>query len=136
MSKFNKSKFKKLYLPGLLSTCLAATTAYAGVSAEEAATLGGDKLTPAGAERAANADGSIPEWTGGMTKPPAGYKEGQRMIDPFADEKPLFTITAQNSRSIRTFSRSARLPPSSAIPTPSIPGLPQPPHCRLSRQPV
>jgi hypothetical protein len=103
MSTFNKSNFKRLYLPGLLSTCLAATTAYAGVSAEEAATLGGDKLTPMGAERAANADGSIPEWTGGMTKPPAGYQEGQRMIDPFADEKPLFTITAKNYQEYQDF---------------------------------
>ena len=89
-------KFSKLYLPGILSTCLAASSGYAAVSAEEAAKLGGPELTPMGAERAANADGSIPEWTGGMMDPPAGYVEGKRMIDPFADEKPLFVITAQN----------------------------------------
>ena len=86
----------KLLLPAMISTCLAVSAAQAAVSAEEAAKLGGPELTPMGAERAGNADGSIPEWTGGMTEPPAGYKAGQRMIDPFADEKPLFTITAQN----------------------------------------
>ncbi len=85
----------KLFLPAVISSCLAATTAYAA-TAEEAAKLGGPELTPIGAERAANADGSIPEWTGGMLKPPAGYKQGERLINPFADEKPLFTITAKN----------------------------------------
>ena len=30
-------------------------------------------LTPFGAERAGNADGTIPAWTGGITSAPAGY---------------------------------------------------------------
>ena len=69
--------------------------ALAAVSPEEAAKLG-NELTPTGAVRAANADGSIPEWTGGMTTPPAGHKAGGSYVDPFADEKPLFTIDASN----------------------------------------
>ena len=69
--------------------------ALAAISAEEAARLGKD-LTPLGGERAGNADGTIPEWTGGITKPPAGYKVGDHHPDPFADDKPLFTITAAN----------------------------------------
>jgi len=72
--------------------------AWAKVSADEAKKLGitGTPLTPVGAERAGNADGSIPEWTGGITKPPAGYKEGDFHPMPFPEDKLLFTITADN----------------------------------------
>ena len=54
-------------------------------------------LTPVGAEKAANADGTIPAWDGGITKPPAGYTPGRHYVDPFAADKPLFTITQQNA---------------------------------------
>jgi hypothetical protein len=54
-------------------------------------------LTPIGAERAGNADGTIPAWEGGLTQPPAGWNPGQGYVDPFADDKPLFTITAANA---------------------------------------
>ena len=69
----------------------------AAVSAEEAARLGKD-LTPVGAERAGNADGSIPEWTGGgVGEIPAGFDSSSGIYpDPFADEKPLYTITHEN----------------------------------------
>ena len=53
-------------------------------------------LTPLGGEKAGNADGTIPAWTGGMTTVPPGYWHGERRGDPFANEKPLFSITAQN----------------------------------------
>jgi Protein of unknown function (DUF1329) len=56
----------------------------------------GKTLTPVGAERAGNKDGTIPEWTGGITSPPAGYKVGMHHPDPFPGDKPVFTITAQN----------------------------------------
>lgn len=56
----------------------------------------GKTLTPMGAIKAANADGSIPEWTGGITKPPAGWTPGTIEIDPYADDKVKFTITAAN----------------------------------------
>ena len=69
-------------------------SAQAKVSSEEAAKLKGE-LTPVGAERAGNADGTIPEWTGGIQNPPA-HKNGDWLADPFAAEKPLFTITAEN----------------------------------------
>ncbi len=69
----------------------------AKISAEQAATLGGDTLTPIGAERAGNKEGTIPAWDGGIKEFPAGYKPGDRLVDPFSDDKPLFTITAENA---------------------------------------
>lgn len=84
-------------------TCAVLTTlalvctqiAWAGVSTEEAAKLKSD-LTPLGAEKAGNKDGSIPAWDGGYTKVPAGYKSGQSRPDPYANDKPLYSITAKN----------------------------------------
>ena len=67
----------------------------ADVSEQEAARLGGE-LTPIGAQRAGNADGTIPVWTGGILEPPAGYEPGDRHPDPYPDDRPLFTITAAN----------------------------------------
>lgn len=64
--------------------------ALAAVSAEEAARLGKD-LTPMGAEKAGNNDGSIPAWTGGIAS------ADNRYSNPFVDEQPLFTITAANA---------------------------------------
>lgn len=69
--------------------------AQAAVSPEQAARLKTD-LTPMGAERAGNADGSIPAWDGGYTQVPAGYKSGDKRADPFAGEKPLYSISAAN----------------------------------------
>ena len=63
---------------------------------EEAKALGG-ALTAVGAERAGNADGTIPPYTGGLTTPPAGFDpaSGSRP-DPFASERPLFSVDARN----------------------------------------
>lgn len=55
-----------------------------------------NSLTPLGAERAGNATGTIPAWEGGITQAPKGYQPGKHHIDPFADDKPLFTITKAN----------------------------------------
>lgn len=74
---------------------LATGTAYAAVSADQAARLGKD-LTPLGAIAAGNADGTIPAWEGGITSPPAGYKPGMFHPDPYASDKPGFAITPQN----------------------------------------
>jgi hypothetical protein len=74
----------------------AATRAIAVPSGEEIARLGGPELTPMGAERAGNADGTIPEWTGGVTQPPPGWQPGQKRIDTFADDQVLFSIDASN----------------------------------------
>ncbi len=79
----------------VFSACVA-TAASAAVSPEEIARLGKD-LTPLGAERAGNAEGTIPEWKGGITTPPAGYKVGDHHPDPYAADKPLFVITAANA---------------------------------------
>ncbi len=65
------------------------------VSAGGASTLG-DGLTPTGAEQAGNAEGTIPAWTGGITEPVAGWKEGERLIDPFSGDRPTFSITSEN----------------------------------------
>ena len=73
-----------------------ATGASAKVPPEKAAELDTPAVTCMGAERAGSASG-VAEYTGkyfgtwpGQTKP-HGYEPG-----PYADEKPLFTITAQN----------------------------------------
>lgn len=65
------------------------------VSQSEADRLGKD-LTPLGAIKAGNADGTIPAWDGGITSAPAGYTKGMHHLDPFSGERPLYTITARN----------------------------------------
>jgi len=55
-------------------------------------------LTPLGAQRAGNAAGTIPAWTGGYTTATPGYREGAPRADPFSGEKPLFSITSRNYR--------------------------------------
>jgi hypothetical protein len=68
----------------------------AAVPAEEAAKLRSE-LTPLGGEKAASKDGAIPSWTGGLTKPTPGFKNGGRRPDPYANEKPTLQITAKNA---------------------------------------
>ncbi|MBO3277397.1 DUF1329 domain-containing protein [Pseudomonas schmalbachii] len=78
-----------------LSLSLLATSVLAAVSPEEAAKLG-TTLTPLGAEKAGNADGSIPEWTGGL-KPGAAPVDANGFLgNPFESDKPLFVITKAN----------------------------------------
>jgi len=75
---------------------LAAGAAQAAVTAEEAKQLG-SSLTPVGAEMAGNKDGSIPKYSGGITTPPAPYKKGDGLLpDPYADDKPLYSVDAKN----------------------------------------
>lgn len=94
---------KKLGLvAAALTIALSSQTALAKVSAEEAAKLG-DTLTPLGAEKAGNADGSIPSWEGGITTPPAGFEPGGFHIDPFPEDKPLFEITGANYQEYADF---------------------------------
>jgi hypothetical protein len=69
--------------------------ARAEVTAAEAEALKG-RLTPLGAERNGNADGTIPAWTGEAPPIAQGYVNGTPRPDPFAADKPLFSITAQN----------------------------------------
>lgn len=69
--------------------------ANAAVSQADAAKLG-NELTPFGAEKAGNQDGSIPSWDGGYTKAIPGNAPEGRRADPFKDEKPLYSITSSN----------------------------------------
>ncbi|HCO59853.1 MAG TPA: DUF1329 domain-containing protein [Porticoccaceae bacterium] len=82
----------------VLAGCLSTGVALAGVSAEDKARIGleGTELTPAGAIRAGNAEGTIPAWTNEPIKPPASFQAGTYHVDPFAEDEVLFTITAQN----------------------------------------
>ncbi|MFY0701182.1 MAG: DUF1329 domain-containing protein [Bermanella sp.] len=84
---------KKTLIGTAVALSLAAGNVLAAVSASEAARLGKD-LTPIGAERKGNG-GAIPAWTGGIESP-AGFKVGDKHIDPFPGDKVQFTITAQN----------------------------------------
>ena len=78
----------------LLAFC-ASPALHAAVAAGEADKLG-NSLTPIGAEKAGNGNG-IPAWAGGQTKVMPGFKTGGHYPDPFADDKPLFTIDASNA---------------------------------------
>ena len=81
---------------GALALSLLSCGVMAAVSADEVAKLG-TTLTPMGSQKEGNADGSIPAWTGGISRT-AGKLDGKGFLsNPFADEKPLFTITAQNA---------------------------------------
>ncbi|GAA6167888.1 DUF1329 domain-containing protein [Sessilibacter corallicola] len=75
----------------LLSTALlmASSFSLAATTPENAARLG-NELTPVGAERAGNAAGTIPAWDGGLPQ------SDDRYANPYSDEQPLFTITAEN----------------------------------------
>jgi len=90
---------KQLWLVALMAAGVGAAPAWAAVTAQEAARLGAE-LTPLGGEKKGNAEGTIPAWEGGFDTPAkAGvpnYKAGAHRPDPFANEKPLFTITAAN----------------------------------------
>lgn len=89
-------KLRQLFSLTLLAAMAAAGgNAFAELSAKEVERLGKD-LTPMGAEKAANKDGSIPAWTGGLAAPPPGIDTQVPYADPFASEKPLYTITAAN----------------------------------------
>ena len=85
----------KVTLLSLTISMVLSTGALAKVPSDQVAKLSSE-LTPVGATRAANKDGSIPEWTGGITKAPAGYTVGDHHIDPFPNDKIEFTITASN----------------------------------------
>ena len=88
-------KFAKTVLAASLAMVLAAQ-AQAAVSPQDVAKLG-SSLTLVGAEKAGNADGSIPAYNGGLTTPPASFKAGDSMRpDPFANEKPLLVIDGKN----------------------------------------
>lgn len=87
------------FLAGLaLAIGLPIAPVLADVPPEVLSRLGKD-LTPMGSERAGNAEGTIPAWDGGLTGIPEGMDfdpDSQLHPNPFADDRPLFTITAAN----------------------------------------
>jgi len=70
-----------------------APSAWGAVSEAEAARLEAD-LTPMGAVRAGNPEGTIPAWTGGITAPPPDYRSGANHPDPHPGDRILYTVTA------------------------------------------
>ncbi len=88
-----KIGIKTLALTAMMTLPLAAQ---AGPSADEIKQLG-TTLTPWGAIAAGNPEGTIPPYGGGINPPP-NYDAGKPGIrpDPFANEKPLFSISAAN----------------------------------------
>jgi hypothetical protein len=80
---------------GAAALTIIASAAHAQLDAAQLARLGND-LTPNGAETAGNKEGTIPAWTGGLTKPPAGWKPEMGYTDPYKDDKPTLKIDAKN----------------------------------------
>ena len=90
---------KQVVAGAIFGCLLASSLVHAKVSPDEAAKLGGAELNAMGGEKKGNADGSIPAWTGSMLGLPSGLTyagAGSVVPDPYANEKPLFTITAAN----------------------------------------
>jgi hypothetical protein len=87
----------KTLTASVLAMAFATGTALANVPEDVAARLGQD-LTPMGSERAGNAAGTIPEWTGGLDTIPANvsYDQSGPIPNPFPDDEALFTINASN----------------------------------------
>ncbi|MFN9967906.1 MAG: DUF1329 domain-containing protein, partial [Lysobacteraceae bacterium] len=86
---------KAAFVASIGALALSASVAHAAVDAAKAAALG-QTLTPVGAEKAGNAAGTIPAWDGGITRPPANYRNGMFHPDPFAADRPKFQITRAN----------------------------------------
>lgn len=85
--------FKQTLIAAALAAC---SLAHAAVPADEARQLG-TTLTAVGADKAANKDGTIPEFTGGLTTPPAAYVKGSGIRpDPYASDKPRLSITGKS----------------------------------------
>ncbi|MNZ44685.1 hypothetical protein D3C78_623180 [compost metagenome] len=78
-----------------LALALLAVCSMAQAKETDASKLDGP-LTPLGSERAANADGSIPAWDGGLKAGAAAVSATGDYADPFASEKPLYTVTKAN----------------------------------------
>jgi hypothetical protein len=86
----------KFTAPCITTLLWFASVAFAAVEENQAARLGGDELTPLGAERAGNIEGTIPAWTGGLDSSKLPISPGKFLADPYPEDKILFTITAEN----------------------------------------
>lgn len=90
-------KARMTFIPVAVSLLMAGS-AMAKVPAAEADKLG-KELTCVGAEKASSKDG-VPEYSGKWLGTPPGIQYtpsvGQHPVDPYASEKPKFSITAEN----------------------------------------
>ncbi|WP_232435079.1 DUF1329 domain-containing protein [Thauera sp. 63] len=88
-----------LLLSVTLGLVCTSTGALSKVSAEEASKLG-KELTCMGAEVAANADNTIPAFSGKWLGAPPHLKYennvGQHPVDPYPEDQPIFEITSKN----------------------------------------
>ena len=85
----------KFILKIILSTVVLSGFVIASTSDFNEAVLRRD-LTPLGGELMGNEVGTIPQWEGGITNPPSGYKVGDYHPDPYGEDRKLFTIDASN----------------------------------------
>jgi len=85
----------KLLMVAALSAAFSGTAT--AVATPDELKLLGTTFTPWGAEKAGNKEGTIPAYTGPI-KPPASFdsKNPRHRPDPFASEKPLFSVDAKN----------------------------------------
>lgn len=81
---------------------LACTVGLAQAKGTDSAALG-KTLTPMGSEMAANADGSIPAWSGGLASNAGTVDSKGGYSDPYAADKPLFTIDSKNLAQYQKF---------------------------------
>ena len=97
---YNKAGEKRMNcsFATVLSALLLATTTFtnAKLAAEETPAQNGQELTPLGAQRHGNSEGTIPDWEGGLKGPVPGYVPGERHVDPFSEDTILLTINAGN----------------------------------------
>lgn len=83
----------------IFATCVATLALFAQIEAKvsqaEAEALG-TTLTPLGGEKDGNAEGTIPDWNGGISEAPQGYQPRRHHPDPYGEDEILFTITTEN----------------------------------------
>ena len=85
---------------GLALSLVASAVAAQSLSQSEIDQLG-NSLTPIGAEKAGNAAGTIPEWTGGLSSNAGQPLANNFLENPFKGDQPEFVITAQNYQQYR-----------------------------------
>jgi len=110
-------------LTGWIFALLLSGTALAAVPADQVARLDRD-LTPLGAERVGNTEGTIPAWEGGISEPPAGFVSGEAPVDPFAGDTLRFTITPANLKEHETRLTDGQTAMFKAYPTYTMPVYP------------
>ena len=89
---------KRYCLTAFATVASLCVPAHAAISAAEAAKLGGGEFNEVGALKAGNKDGTIPAYSGRpMSQTPAPSSAGKFTYgDPYASEKPLYSIDAKN----------------------------------------